>query len=59
MHMAHVAPHPDRLKLCLAAMAEVDSTAKRHKILRTLFAGYAASADFPGNIFMDDLMDSK
>lgn len=59
MHMAHVVPHPDRLKLCLAAMAEMDNTVRRQEILGTLFAGYAASADFPGNIFMDDLMDSK
>ncbi|KAJ4386758.1 hypothetical protein N0V93_009656 [Gnomoniopsis smithogilvyi] len=59
MHMAHVAPHPDRLKLCLAAMAERDNETKRQEILRTLFAGYAASADFPGILFIDDLMDSE
>lgn len=59
MHMAHVAPHADRLRLCLAAMAEMDDTARRQEMVGTLFAGYAASADFPGIFFIDDLMDSK
>lgn len=59
MHMAHVAPHADRLRLCLAAMAEMDDTTRRQEILGTLFAGYAATADFPGIFFIDDLMDSK
>lgn len=59
MHMAHVAPHPDRLKLCLEAMAEQADATKRQDILRQLFTGYAATADFPGIMFPDDLMDSK
>ncbi|KAJ4416076.1 hypothetical protein N0V82_006999 [Gnomoniopsis sp. IMI 355080] len=57
MHMAHVAPHPDRLKLCLEAMAERGDATKRQGILRILFDGFAASADFPGILFIDDLMD--
>lgn len=59
IHMAHVAPHTDRLRLVLAAMAETDNTTRRQEILGELFAGYAASADFPGVLFADDLMDSE
>lgn len=59
MHMAHVAPHADRLKLVLAAMTEVADTKKRQESLGQLFAGYRATADFPGILFVDDLMDSE
>ncbi|PSS05263.1 hypothetical protein BD289DRAFT_3806 [Coniella lustricola] len=56
MHMAHVAPHVDRLELVLACMIETD-TEKRQKMLRPLFDGYASTADFPGIVFVDELMD--
>lgn len=56
MHMAHISPHADREQLTIDAMRERD-TARRHKILHTLFDGYAATTDFPGIMFLDDLMD--
>ncbi|KAF3767335.1 hypothetical protein M406DRAFT_274809 [Cryphonectria parasitica EP155] len=56
MHMAHVAPHADRLQLAIEAMQELDPK-KRQKMIRPLFTGYAATADFPGILFADDLMD--
>lgn len=58
MHMAYVAPHVDRLELAIACLKE-QNTEKRQKMLRTLFAGYAATADFPGVMFIEDLMDSR
>jgi len=30
---------------------------RRHKLLHQLFDGYGATADFPGTMFIDDLMD--
>lgn len=59
MHMAHVAPHADRLRLVLAAMAEMDDTVRRQELLAQVFGGYAATADFPGILFVSDLMDSE
>ncbi|KAJ7167593.1 hypothetical protein C8R46DRAFT_1350573 [Mycena filopes] len=56
MHMAHVAPHADRLQLTIDCMNELDTT-KRRKLLHKLFNGYAATCDFPGIMFVDDLMD--
>ena len=56
MHMGHVAPHVDRLKYCVAALLEEDK-AKRQAILHKLFDGYAASCDFPGFTFVDDLIE--
>ncbi|KAG5985070.1 hypothetical protein E4U54_006065 [Claviceps lovelessii] len=56
MHMAHVAPHPERCELVLEAIHETD-TQRRHKILHRLFDGYEATTDFPGFWFIDDLMD--
>ncbi|KUI53680.1 hypothetical protein VP1G_01127 [Cytospora mali] len=56
MHMAHVQPSAERQLLVTAAVQEKD-TAKRRKILSQLFAGFAATADFPSIIFADDLMD--
>ncbi|ROV99533.1 hypothetical protein VMCG_06393 [Cytospora schulzeri] len=56
MHMAHVAPHADRLQLAIDCMREAD-TARRQKMLHRLFDGYAATADFPGIMFVGDLMD--
>ncbi|KUI53835.1 hypothetical protein VP1G_01151 [Cytospora mali] len=56
MHMAHVAPHTDRLQLVIDCMREAD-TARRQKMLHRLFDGYAATTDFPGIMFLEDLMD--
>ncbi|KAH7034980.1 uncharacterized protein B0I36DRAFT_86380 [Microdochium trichocladiopsis] len=56
MHMAHVYPHTDRGELILAAIHEKDR-ATRQKMVRKLFDGHAASADFPGICFIEDLMD--
>lgn len=56
MHMAHVQPSAQRQRFVTAAVQEKD-TAKRRKILSQLFAGFAATADFPSIIFADDLMD--
>jgi hypothetical protein len=56
MHMAYVLPHTNLLKRCFEAENETDK-AKRQKILHELFDGYAATADFPGMCFADDLME--
>lgn len=56
MHMAHIVPHPDRAQLTIDAMREANREA-RQKILHQIFDGYAASADFPGMMFVDDLLD--
>lgn len=56
MHMAHIAPHADREQLVIDAMQEVDRE-RRHKLLHRIFDGYGATADFPGVMFVDDLMD--
>lgn len=56
MHMAHVAPHTDRLKACHAALLEPDR-ARRQAILRPLFDGYSATSDFPGALFVEDLVE--
>ena len=56
MHMEYVMPYPDRGELVVQAMKETD-TARRHKILVKLFSGFEATTDFPGCIFVADLMD--
>ncbi|KAJ5982702.1 hypothetical protein N7451_012802 [Penicillium sp. IBT 35674x] len=56
MHFAHIAPHADRGNILLAALQENDA-ARRHKLLFKLFGGFHATTDFPGALFMDDLMD--
>lgn len=56
MHMAHVQPSAQRQGLVTAALLE-KNTEKRRKILSQLFAGFAATADFPAIVFADDLMD--
>jgi hypothetical protein len=56
MHMAHIAPFVDQLKLVLAALREEDR-GRRQKILHKIFEGYAATTDFSGVTFLDDLMD--
>lgn len=56
MHMARVAPYADRLQHVLECMRERNRE-KRHKMLHQLFDGYSATCDFPGIMFIDDLMD--
>jgi len=56
MHMAHIAPSAHREQLVIAAMTELDRE-RRHKILHEIFDGYAATTDFPGMMFVPDLMD--
>jgi len=56
MHMAHVFPHVERGELVVAAINEKDP-ARRQKMVRQLFAGHAATSDFPGICFIEDLMD--
>ncbi|MGI4851838.1 MAG: sulfotransferase family protein [Janthinobacterium lividum] len=56
MHMAHIVPSAHRERLVIAAMIEPDRE-RRHKILHEIFDGYAATADFPGMVFVTDLMD--
>jgi hypothetical protein len=54
--MAHIAPFVDQLRLVLAALREEDRE-RGQKILHKIFDDYAATADFPGVAFIDDLMD--
>ncbi|KAE9381030.1 hypothetical protein N431DRAFT_457646 [Stipitochalara longipes BDJ] len=56
MHMSYVLPYSDRLQLVIDALREKDRK-RRQKILHKLFDGYGATCDFPGMIFVDDLMD--
>lgn len=55
--MAHVQPSAERQRLVTAAVQERHDPARRRKILSQLFAGFAATADFPSIAFADDLMD--
>jgi hypothetical protein len=57
MHMARVVPHADRAQLVIDALREKDRC-RRQKILHQIFDGFAATCDFPGVMFIDDLMDS-
>lgn len=56
MHGAYIMPSIGRLRLCCDVCRETD-TAKRRKMLHSLFDGYNASSDFPGMAFVDDLLD--
>jgi len=56
IHMAHVMPHPDLLELVIEAMQE-QNRERRHQLLHRIFDGYRATSDFPGTVFVDDLMD--
>lgn len=56
MHMAHVAPWPERSQMVLDALYEPDRET-RLKILHKLFAGFHSQTDLPGVAFTDDLMD--
>lgn len=57
MHMAHVQPSPERQRIVTAAFREMDDTHRRRQLLSELFAGFAATADYPSIVFADDLMD--
>jgi hypothetical protein len=56
MHMCRVLTSPSTMELVRSALQEPDTTARR-KILRKLFDGYACTADFPGHLFVEDLID--
>lgn len=56
MHMNRVLPSPTNMGLVLAALKEQDKT-KRQQILRELMTGYACTADFPGHLFVEDLIE--
>lgn len=56
MHMAYCAPHAPILQLIHSALLEHDKGA-RQLILHRIFDGYAATADFPGMMFVDDLLE--
>ncbi|KAH8898145.1 hypothetical protein GQ53DRAFT_636594 [Thozetella sp. PMI_491] len=56
MHMAHVFPHTEIGSLVIQALKE-ENRERRHKLLYRLFDGYASTCDFPGIMFIDDLMD--
>lgn len=56
IHMNRVLPAPDNMRLVLNAIQEPDKVA-RQQILRQLFTGYACTADFPGHLFVEDLIE--
>lgn len=56
MHMNRILPVPDNMRLVLSALQESDKTA-RQQILRQLFTGHACTADFPGHLFVEDLIE--
>lgn len=56
MHMNRVLPAPKNMKLVLDALNEPNKAA-RQQILRELFTGYACTADFPGHLFIEDLIE--
>ena len=56
IHMANIMPRPELLNLVIDAMQE-ENRERRHKMLHRIFDGYRATTDFPGSVFVDDLMD--
>jgi hypothetical protein len=56
LHQGRVGGNPAKQDAVIAALNE-PSAQLRHKILHTLFDGYAATTDAPGAFFPDDLMD--
>jgi hypothetical protein len=54
--MLYVLPYSERLQFVIDALREKDRE-RRQKILHKIFDGYGATCDFPGMIFVDDLMD--
>jgi hypothetical protein len=55
MHMSRTLPAPPKMKMVQDALQEPDAT-KRRAILFKLFEGCAATADFPGHLFVEDLV---
>jgi hypothetical protein len=56
MHVGRCFPLPPNLRFIWEALQEGD-TQKRRAILYKLFAGCAATADFPGHLFLEDLIE--
>ncbi|KAJ9634301.1 uncharacterized protein PV06_00470 [Exophiala oligosperma] len=56
MHMNRCLPQPAKMKLVHDALREQD-TMKRRAILYQLFQGCAATTDFPGHLFIEDLVE--
>lgn len=56
MHMNRTLPSPPKMKLVHDALRERD-TQKRRAMLFKLFEGCAATADFPGHLFIEDLIE--
>jgi hypothetical protein len=56
MHMNRCLPSPANMHFIWEALREPD-TQKRRAILYKLFAGCAATADFPGHLFIEDLVE--
>lgn len=56
MHMKRCMPYPPNMKMVYSALIEKDKT-KRQAILAKLMQGCAASADFPGHIFIEDFVE--
>lgn len=55
MHMSRCLPQPAKMALVERALKEPDAE-KRRSILFQLFDGAAATADFPGHLFVEDLV---
>ncbi|KIW75469.1 hypothetical protein Z517_10210 [Fonsecaea pedrosoi CBS 271.37] len=56
MHMNRCLSSPMNMRLLYDALREKD-TQRRRAILYKLFAGCAATADFPGHLFVEDLIE--
>ncbi|OCT55077.1 hypothetical protein CLCR_03089 [Cladophialophora carrionii] len=56
MHMNRCLPSPANMRMVYDALSEKD-TQKRRDILYKLFSGCAATADFPGHLFLEDLVE--
>ncbi|EXJ63068.1 hypothetical protein A1O7_03513 [Cladophialophora yegresii CBS 114405] len=56
MHIGRCLPLPPNLRFIWEALQEGD-TQRRRAILYKLFAGCAATADFPGHLFLEDLIE--
>ncbi|KEF53533.1 uncharacterized protein A1O9_10508 [Exophiala aquamarina CBS 119918] len=55
MHMSRCLLAPEKMALVERALRELDQT-KRRALLNELFKGCAATADFPGHLFVEDLV---
>ena len=56
MHMSRCLPSPPTMRLVHDALCE-KNTQKRRAMLHELFDGCAATADFPGHLFIEDLIE--